>query len=110
MHEIRPLTALLMAIMKCVVSREQRKNYKMTAHQKVFLIVVFFFSFFFFLVPFTFRLCEHRVLVTCLCRDRPNEVDNSELDSVVESVGLKGSRHLLSGNFEASTVLTRTKV
>ena len=61
-------------------------------------------------MPFTFCLCEHRVLVTGLCRDRPNEVDNSELDSVVESVGLKGSRHLLSGNFVASTVLTRTKV
>ena len=65
----------------------------------------------FFFMAFTFCLCEHRVLTTGLCGDRPNEVDNSKLCSVIERVGLKGSGIFcfLSCNFEASTILPRKK-
>lgn len=47
----------------------------------------------------------HRILTTGLCRDGPHEVENHELDSVIERVGLEGSGHLWSCHFEASTVL-----
>ena len=46
-------------------------------------------------MPFTFFLCTHGVLISDLCRDRSDEVDDSELAIVIERIGLKESRYLL---------------
>lgn len=78
--------------MKCV---EFLRNNKIIIN--VFLTVDFF------LMPFTFDLCEHVTLVTGRCRDRPNEIDDTELCSVLKRVALKGSAIFVffSWDFEA---------
>ena len=76
---------LLKTVMKYVVFPRNGRRIRKWPHLKRFFLLQTFWGG----VPFTFFSCEHGVLITDLPRDRPNEVDDSELAIVIEDRTLR---------------------